>query len=321
MADSPTARLGGHALPRGRCPDGDERCAVYQGFKPVCAALIRNTRESARSYTSTAALKTDEGLSPAAWSGPRVQVEHVNGIARLRVDGQPHPGMWVTFTPGTLNTPFTKPATAPTDFTTFDPLVLGAQQAGTRLLSMDFSPGASFADPALDDHWFSPSVPLPLSIRTYFDRAIKLYPRVLFILRFYVHSADLPMLVFRNASNDTDSVTCPGKANFPPNRPVCAYMNSITPQWAATTAGRLHDTLAYFDQLFPGRIAGVDPTYLATGEWNMWSEQVFSWMPDYSDAQRAAFCSWKGTGPDCAIPLPSARSTPALNDSFAAAGK
>lgn len=41
-----SSRLGGHALPRGHCPAGDARCAVYQGFKPVCAALIRNMREA-----------------------------------------------------------------------------------------------------------------------------------------------------------------------------------------------------------------------------------------------------------------------------------
>ena len=41
------AEARGHALPRGRCPPGDERCEVYQGFKPACAALIRNKREAA----------------------------------------------------------------------------------------------------------------------------------------------------------------------------------------------------------------------------------------------------------------------------------
>jgi hypothetical protein len=39
------SHLRGHALPRGTCPPGNMRCSVYQGFKPVCAALIRNTRE------------------------------------------------------------------------------------------------------------------------------------------------------------------------------------------------------------------------------------------------------------------------------------
>ena len=46
LAGASSSRLTGHALPRGRCPVGDARCAVYQGFKPICAALIRNTRES-----------------------------------------------------------------------------------------------------------------------------------------------------------------------------------------------------------------------------------------------------------------------------------
>ena len=40
------AEMRGHALPRGHCAPGDERCEVYQGFKPVCAALIRNRREA-----------------------------------------------------------------------------------------------------------------------------------------------------------------------------------------------------------------------------------------------------------------------------------
>ena len=39
----------GHALPRGHCPSGDERCEVYQGYKPVCAALIRDRRASSSS--------------------------------------------------------------------------------------------------------------------------------------------------------------------------------------------------------------------------------------------------------------------------------
>ena len=44
LMNGSSSRLGGHALPRGHCPPGDARCAVYQGFKPVCAALIRDTR-------------------------------------------------------------------------------------------------------------------------------------------------------------------------------------------------------------------------------------------------------------------------------------
>lgn len=52
----------GHALPRDHCPSGDERCEVYQGFKPVCAALIRDRRAVSSSVASS---------SSAANSRPR----------------------------------------------------------------------------------------------------------------------------------------------------------------------------------------------------------------------------------------------------------
>eukprot|EP00935_MAST-01C_sp_MAST-1C-sp1_P001402 g1402.t1 len=39
-------QLQGHALPRSQCPPGQQRCQVYQGFKPICAALIQDAAEA-----------------------------------------------------------------------------------------------------------------------------------------------------------------------------------------------------------------------------------------------------------------------------------
>lgn len=64
------AEVRGHALPRGHCKRGDERCEVYQGYKPVCAALIRDRRAAAAvankssspsaSGSESGVLKTDD---------------------------------------------------------------------------------------------------------------------------------------------------------------------------------------------------------------------------------------------------------------------
>jgi hypothetical protein len=80
-ATNASSLLRGHALPRGHCPVGDERCAVYQGFKPVCAALIRNTREAAAHSTGgSIPLKTDDSALPEGLTC----VGHTEGP-----DGQP----------------------------------------------------------------------------------------------------------------------------------------------------------------------------------------------------------------------------------------
>eukprot|EP01052_Picozoa_sp_SAG31_P010270 SAG31_NODE_558_length_14153_cov_9.068094_3_plen_278_part_00 len=60
------SRLSGHALPRGHCPAGNKRCAVYQGFKPVCAALIRNMREAAAANVTLSDLIVSGGVSGSA---------------------------------------------------------------------------------------------------------------------------------------------------------------------------------------------------------------------------------------------------------------
>ena len=40
--------LHGHAWTKPDCPAGDARCQPYQGFKPVCSALIRDNAEAGR---------------------------------------------------------------------------------------------------------------------------------------------------------------------------------------------------------------------------------------------------------------------------------
>ena len=163
--------------------------------------------------------------------------------------------------------------------------------------------------------WFSRSNPIPPGVKAVFERIIELHPTVLFILRFLAFSPDLPQVAFMNATNDTDKVTCPGAGNFPPKSAVCNPMNTITPKFAEVTASRVATTLAYFDELFPGRIAGVDPNALHTSEWMLMAESAFDWMPDYADEQEQAFCASRGPG--CSLPLPSARVKPAFSDSFA----
>ena len=59
----------GHALRH--CPSGDRRCQVYQGYKPVCAALIRNTREAAAAEAAHAEKNDDVDDDATSRAHPR----------------------------------------------------------------------------------------------------------------------------------------------------------------------------------------------------------------------------------------------------------
>ena len=178
------------------------------------------------------------------------------------IDGAPHAATWPTVQiPLTAWTNNHIPTAA--EWQTVDPKIDGARDAGLRLLCFDLSPGASFS-PANTFQWFNASHPLGAATATegithYFDRAIARHPRVLFIVRWYVYSADLPNAAFRNASDDADVAHCPSKSIAGPQT-VCAYQNAITSRWAEVTAGRVAAFLSHLDALYPGRIAGIDPT-------------------------------------------------------------
>ena len=208
-----------------------------------------------------------------AWSGPRVVVEHPGGISRLRIDGQPHPASWLTLRAPTSN------SSAQTAL--WDAEIAAAASAGIRLVCVAITPD-SFDSGGMT--WVSAGEPLPAMWQAALERAIALHPRVLFILRFYAQSADLPNIVFANASDGAQLVTCPHGS-------VCSAMNSITAGWANQTGSRIQQLLLAFDRRFPGRIAGVAPSQLHTSEWIQIARGEFGWVPDYSHARRSAFCA------------------------------
>ena len=45
-SDQSREMLGGHAKTKGQCAADDPRCQSYMGYKPLCASIIRNSREA-----------------------------------------------------------------------------------------------------------------------------------------------------------------------------------------------------------------------------------------------------------------------------------
>ena len=270
---------------------------------------------------------------PAAWSGPEVKAVHGRaGLPMLTIDGQAAPAHWLVVhslgDAGNVSTP---------PYTAFDIQIAGAASAGIRLVEMPLTGDCCLETQTVDRQqitgWLSDSHPLNNVTRAALDRAIELHPKVLFFLRFYAQQpdpapgppgptaggrdvpgvlgwGDLDDVCVTNG-NGSITMTCNTGGNW------CTRMNSVTRRWTREGRARITTMLSYMDGQYPGRVAGVRPTMLATGEWDLPQPRPFDGLPtlygDYSEAQKNEFCEGT-TDPGCHLPSPDERQSVTMGE-------
>eukprot|EP00037_Helgoeca_nana_P028352 m.333209 g.333209 ORF g.333209 m.333209 type:complete len:819 (-) comp27738_c0_seq1:85-2541(-) len=104
-----------------------------------------------------------------------------------------------------------------------------------------------------------------------------------------------------------------------------ATLHTLSAEWVAAKVAVLRTLLPKLNARFPGKLAGVRPTYLNGGEWfyvmTRFNTSTHDWYyGDYSSDANTSFCEWAGLPaslrPRCTVPDVRTRWTPTLGNTF-----